>query len=197
MINKIKKIFNTKDKKALLENFISLSALQLVGMLLPLVTLPYILRVIGFEKYGIIVFSASLIAYFTSLTDFSFRITATRDVAIYRDSPKRLNIIYSKVLTIKALFLLLSWLIIGIAVYVYPPFYENREIYFYTSLLLLGYVLFPEWFFQGIEQMRYITYLNLGIKLFLHYVFLFLLKKKVISGFIHCCRVQDMLEQVW
>ena len=178
MISKIKKIFNTKDKKALLENFVSLSALQLIGMVLPLVTLPYILRVIGFEKYGVIVFSASLIAYFTSLTDFSFRITATRDVAIYRDSPKRLNIIYSKVLTIKTLFLLLSWLIIGIAVYVYPPFYENSEIYFYTSLLLLGYVLFPEWFFQGIEQMRYITYLNLGIKLFFTLcVFIFIKKE--------------------
>ncbi|KXH84676.1 oligosaccharide flippase family protein [Chryseobacterium kwangjuense] len=178
MINKVKKIFNTKDKKALLENFVSLSALQLVGMLLPLVTLPYILRVIGFEKYGVVVFSASLIAYFTSLTDFSFRITATRDVAVYRDSPKRLNIIYSKVLTIKTLFLLLSWLIIGIAVYVYPPFYENKEIYFYTSLLLLGYVLFPEWFFQGIEQMRYITYLNLGIKLFFTLcVFIFIKKE--------------------
>ncbi|WP_034752402.1 oligosaccharide flippase family protein [Chryseobacterium daeguense] len=178
MINRIKKIFNTKDKKALLENFVSLSALQLVGMLLPLITLPYILRVIGFEKYGIIVFSASLIAYFTALTDYSFRITATRDVAVNRDSPKRLNIIYSKVLTIKTLFLLISWTIIAIAVFVYPPFYENKEIYFYTSLLLLGYVLFPEWFFQGIEKMRYITYLNLGIKLFFTLcVFIFIKKE--------------------
>jgi polysaccharide transporter, PST family len=178
MINRIKNIFNTKDKKALLENFVSLSALQLVGMLLPLITLPYILRVIGFEKYGVIVFAASLIAYFTALTDYSFRITATRDVAIHRDSPKKLNIIYSKVLTIKTLFLLISWLIIVITVYLYPPFYENREIYFYTSLLLLGYVLFPEWFFQGIEKMRYITYLNLGIKLFFTLcVFIFIKKE--------------------
>ncbi|SIQ58744.1 polysaccharide transporter, PST family [Chryseobacterium sp. RU37D] len=178
MINRIKKIFNTKDKKALLENFVSLSALQLVGMLLPLITLPYILRVIGFEKYGVIVFSASLIAYFTALTDFSFRITATRDVAVHRDSPMKLNVIYSKVLTLKTLFLMLSWLIIAIAVYIYPPFYENREIYFYTSLLLLGYVLFPEWFFQGIEKMRYITYLNLGIKLFFTLcVFIFIKKQ--------------------
>ncbi|SDQ04180.1 polysaccharide transporter, PST family [Chryseobacterium soldanellicola] len=178
MINRIKKIFNTKDKKALLENFVSLSALQLIGMLLPLISLPYILRVIGFEKYGVIVFSASLIAYFTALTDFSFRITATRDVALNRDSPKKLNIIYSKVLTIKTLFLLLSWLLIAIAVFFYPPFWENKEIYFYTSLLLLGYVLFPEWFFQGIEKMRYITYLNLGIKLFFTLcVFIFIKKE--------------------
>lgn len=135
-------------------------------MLLPLITLPYILRTIGFNKYGLIVFSASLVAYFTSLTDFSFQVTATRDVAFFRNSPKKLDIIYSKVLIIKLFFLLLSWGIIGIIVGMYSGFYEHKNIYIYTSLSLLGYALFPSWFFQGIEKMRYITYLNLGIKLF-------------------------------
>jgi PST family polysaccharide transporter len=81
----------SKDGKTLLENFVSLSALQLIGMLLPLITLPYILRVIGFEKYGIIVFATSLIAYFMALTDFSFQITAVRDVAVFKNSQKKIK----------------------------------------------------------------------------------------------------------
>lgn len=161
-LNKLK----SADGKVILENFISLSALQLVGMILPLLTLPYILRVIGFDKYGLIVFSSSLVAYFTSLTDFSFQVTATRDVAVFKHSPKKLDIIYSKVLIIKLLFLLVSWTIIGTIVCSFTSFFEHWEIYLYTSLSLLGYVFFPEWFFQGIEKMRYITYLNLGVKLF-------------------------------
>lgn len=166
ILKKIKEKFSNKDAKTLLENFISLSALQLVGMILPLVTLPYVLRVLGFEKYGIVVFAASLIAYFQSLTDFSFRITAVRDVAIFKNSPKKLNLIYSKVIVVKGIFLLLSLLIITIIVLCIPSFYDYKEIYALTSLMLIGYALFPEWFFQGIEKMRYITYLNLGIKLF-------------------------------
>lgn len=166
MIAKIKKKLISKDAKVLLENFISLSALQLVSMVLPLITLPYILRVIGFEKYGVIMFSAALIAYFTSLTDFSFKYTATRDVAVFKNSQRKLNIIYSKVLSIKLIFLLISFLFIGIIVYAYPPFYQNRLIYFLTMPMLLGNVLFPEWFFQGIEKMKYITILNVGIKVF-------------------------------
>ncbi|MDM1295938.1 oligosaccharide flippase family protein [Sphingobacterium sp. N143] len=166
MFQKLKQKIRNKDFKTLLENFISLSALQLIGMVLPLITLPYVLRVIGFEKYGIVVFATSLIAYFQSLTDFSFRVTAVRDVAIFKNSPKKLDLIYSKVMTIKGIFLLLSLLLISIIVFAYPPFFDQKLVYFFSSLMLIGYTIFPEWFFQGIEKMRYITYLNLGIKIF-------------------------------
>lgn len=166
MVNKIKNKLKSKDGKTLLENFVSLSAIQLVGMVLPLITLPYVLRVMGFEKYGIIVFATALVAYFQSLTDFSFKITAVRDVAVFKDSQNKLNLIYSKVITIKTIFLLLSLLLIGLIVYLYPPFYEYKLIYGLCMLSLVGHTLFPEWFFQGIEKMRYITYLNVGIKVF-------------------------------
>lgn len=166
LIKKIKEKLRNKDARTLIENFISLSAIQLIGMILPLITLPYVLRVLGFEKYGVIVFSASLIAYFQSLTDFSFRITAVRDVAMFRNSSSKLNLIYSKVIWIKGIFLLLSLLIIAGIVLCVPSFYEYKFIYALSSLMLIGYALFPEWFFQGIEKMRYITYLNLGIKAF-------------------------------
>lgn len=178
MFKKIKELFKGKDAKVLLENFISLSSLQLIGMILPLITLPYVLRVLGFENYGIIVFAASLIAYFSAFTDFSFKYTATRDVAVFRDSPKKLNLIYSKVITIKTIFLLLSFLIITAIVYCYQPFYENRLVYFLTVPMLLGQALFPDWFFQGIEKMKYITYLNIGIKLFFTICIFIFIKEK-------------------
>jgi len=172
-------IFKGKDAKVLLENFFSLSALQLVGMLLPLITLPYLLRVLGFSNYGIVILAASLVAYFQSITDYSFKITATRDVAVYRNSPEKLNIIYSKVLMVKGLFLCLSFLVLFAIVMLYPPFYEERRVFFLTMPLLIGYGLFPEWFFQGIEKMKYISLLNIGIKLFFTIcVFVFITKKE-------------------
>ncbi len=175
MKQKLNKILKNKDTKVLLENFISLSSLQVVGMILPLITLPYVLRVLGFENYGVIVFAASLIAYFSALTDFSFKYTATRDIAIFRDSPKKLSLIYSKVLIIKSMFLLLSFTLIAIIVFSYPPFYENKLIYILTVPMLLGQALFPDWFFQGMEKMKYITFLNIGIKLFFTFcVFIFI-----------------------
>ncbi len=166
MIKKFKNLLKNKDTKTLFENFVSLSVLQLVGMLLPLITLPYVLRVLGFTNYGLIILASSLVAYFQSVADYSFRITATRDVAIFRDSPKKLNLIYSKVLTVKAIFLIISMVILTMVILLYPPFYKERVVFFLTIPILFGYALFPEWFFQGIEKMKYITILNLSIKIF-------------------------------
>lgn len=178
MFEKIKKILHRKDSKTLLANFFSLSALQLIGMILPLITLPYLLRVIGFSNYGIIILAVSLMAYFQSITDFSFKITATRDVAIFKDNPKKLNTIYSKVIIVKSIFIIISFLIITLTVLLYPPFYEERKVFFLTMPLLLGYALFPEWFFQGIEKMKYIAFLNISIKLFFTIcVFIFIKKE--------------------
>lgn len=165
MMEKLRNKLKSKQAKILMENFFSLSALQLVGMLLPLITLPYVLRVLGFEKYGLIALAASLVVYFRSIVDYSFLITATRDVAVFRNSQKKLNLIYSKVITVKTIFLLLSLLIITIIVFAYPPFYKEKLVFFSTSLSLVGYMLFPEWFFQGIEKLKYVTIINISVKI--------------------------------
>lgn len=179
MIEKIKMISKNKEMKVLMENFISLFSLQIIGMCLPLITLPYVLRVLELSNYGIIVLASSLINYFIAITDYSFKITATRDVAVFKNSPQKLNLIYSKVLIVKGILLLISIVVISLIVLLYEPFYKERLIFFLTMPMLFGYVIFPEWFFQGIEKMKYITFLNLGIKVFFTLgVFLFITKKE-------------------
>lgn len=160
------KIFENKDYKTLTENFLSLAALQIVNIVLPLITLPYILRIINFEKYGAIVVATALVAYFQSITDYSFKLTATRDIAIHKNSNVQLSYIYSKVMWVKTLFLIISLMVLVLIVLLIPIFYKNKEIFFFTIPILIGYALFPDWFFQGIEKMKFITFLNLGIKLF-------------------------------
>jgi len=171
---KLLALLKTKDGKTLIENFISLSSLQMVTMLLPLITLPYILRVLGYEKFGIIALAASLIAYFQSVVDYSFKVTAVRDIAIHRNNPHQINIIYSRVMTVKIIFLTFAFALIGIIVYLYPPFFEEKQLFLYTALSLIGFSLFPEWFFQGMEQMKYITLINVTIRvLFTISIFIF------------------------
>jgi PST family polysaccharide transporter len=100
----------------------------------------------------VVILAASLVAYFQSITDYSFKITATRDVAVFRNSPEKLNIIYSKVLIVKGIFLGFSIIVLAAIILFYPPFYQERTVFFLTLPMLLGYALFPEWFFQGIEN---------------------------------------------
>ncbi|MCY1634889.1 oligosaccharide flippase family protein [Marinifilum sp. D737] len=177
LIDIFKEKLANRDIRTLLENFISLSALQVVSIIVPLITLPYLLRVLGTFNYGTVVLAFSLINYFITITDYSFRVTATREVSIHRGNLKSISLIYSRVMLVKMALCVMSLIIISLIVWFYKPFFAESNVFFLTAPIIVGYALFPEWFFQGIEKMKYITIFNVSIKVFFAIgIFLFIKK---------------------
>jgi O-antigen/teichoic acid export membrane protein len=150
----------SEDKKRLFSNFFSLSALQAVNMVLPLITLPYLVRVLGVENFGLINFSLSIIMYFNILVSFGFELSATREISIHRGNNKKIAEIYSSVMMIKTIFLILSFLILSFLILSIDSLKEHAILYFTTFGIVIGNVLFPSWFFQGMERMKHITYIT-------------------------------------
>lgn len=165
MINRIRALLKVGEVRRLLKNFFSLSVLKLVNVVLPFVTLPYLIKVLGLQQYGAIVLALSLIAYFQSITDYGFNLSATREVAKHKKSRKQLNFIYSKTLTSKIYLLIFSLIVIVPIISLVPQFKEDLLVYLLMCLMLIGQTLFPEWFFRGIEQMGYIAGLNFVVKM--------------------------------
>lgn len=70
----ISKIRNDNSSKMLLANFTYLSIIEIIGLLLPLITFPYLIRTIGAQKYGIIVFAQTIVAYLVMIVNFGFNV---------------------------------------------------------------------------------------------------------------------------
>lgn len=164
----------TEDKKRLLSNFLSLAVIRGSTMILPLITLPYLVRVLGADNFGLINFVLAIIMYFNIFVSFGFDLSATREISIHRDNMEKVSEIFSSVMIIKFIFLSISLFILSIMVLFFDSFKLNATLYFVTFGVVVGNALFPIWFFQGMERMKYITYFNLSAKIF-YTLFIFVL----------------------
>lgn len=155
---------NTVEKKRVLSNVFSLGSLQAANYLFPLIIAPYLIRVLGPEYYGLIAFSTATVTYFGLLTDYGFNLSATSQIALHRHDLHKLNEIFSAVMIVKFFLMLLSLILLILLVNSFNKFAEHSALYLITFTMVIGQFLFPVWLFQGMETMKYITYINLLTK---------------------------------
>lgn len=160
-MNKQTEKVNKSRNKKLLSNFFSLSSIQMVSYILPLITIPYLVRVLGVEKFGLIALAQAMIQYFIIFTDYGFGLSATKEIAQNNNNIKKINQIFSSVMIIKILLVLISLVILFIVVTFVDMFREEALLYYITFGTVIGQALFPVWYFQGIEKMHITAIINI------------------------------------
>lgn len=169
-------LLKNKDFKVLFKNFTNFSFFQITNYLVPLITIPYIVHIIGAEKFGILSFAAAIIYYLQIFVDYGFNISGVQKLASERSFPEKIATTYSSILTIRVALsvimmslLLLSSLLFGeIKLYLW--------IYIFTFIMIPASTLQSVWFYNGMEKMQYLNYTNLvsrsiyliGIFAFIH-----------------------------
>jgi PST family polysaccharide transporter len=165
VFNKLRNIISHPEHKILLKNTFSLSILQFANYVLPLITIPYVVRVIGPDKFGLISFAQAFATYFLLVVNYGFDLSATREISSNRDDKNTLVRIYSNVLFTKAFLFTLCTLIFTSLIFLIPKFRENILVFIVSYLIVAGYVLFPTWLFQGLEKLYITSIFNFIVKL--------------------------------
>src|ERR1700733_365501 len=146
-------------------NIFWLFSLQGLNYLVPLAVLPFLIRVLGIERYGLVAFAQSFAQYFVLLTDYGFNLSATKQIARIRSNRELVSNYFWCVIILKVLLMLLGMIILAFLVTVIPRFRAEITLYVAAYLAVVGTVLFPTWLFQGMEQMKYISMVSGGTKL--------------------------------
>lgn len=145
----------------LFKNIFSMVSLKGLEYILALVLLPFLVRVLGAEKYGAIILMQNIMQYFIICTDYGFSMIAPRKIAVSENRHEH-ALIFSSTLICKFILAFVCTCIFG-CLYLLGFLDSVIDIKLFIAVYLnvIGNVLFPIWYFQGIEKMGYITIFNI------------------------------------
>ena len=155
-------------------NLFYIGIIKFINIFSKYILLSYLVRTFGEENYGIVTWVDSFIQYFLILINFGFDMYAAKYIVENKQDKSKLNKIISTIITIKAGLFFLSFLILSLFSFV--DGISNYIDFMYFMLLMgIGEVLFPFWYFQGIEKMKpiaIVTFVSKGLLVILTILFI-------------------------
>lgn len=168
---------NIKSRK-LIENIFSLSVLNIINYIFPLILIPYLTRVLGVESFGVYSFIFALATYMSYFVRYGFEFSATKLVAINRENLGFVNQIFNAIFIIRLFISFLMLFLICLFFLVFPQVSIKFTNVILSFGIVLGLGLFPIWLFQGMEDMKFITIVNFIIRLLSVILIFFFVKKE-------------------
>ena len=133
-------------------------------MLFPLITFPYVCRVIEADGIGQINFFQSIISYISLFTCLGIPMYAIREIARNRSDVVQMNRTAMEILLLHSMLTLVGYAIVAILCLTVPQIQVNIPLFLILSLTIFFTAIGCEWFYQGIEDFKYITIRGLIIK---------------------------------
>ena len=156
------------------KNFAYKSVLTLSTYLINFITFPYVARVLGVERIGLVNFVDNTVNYFLLFATMGVGLLGVREIAAVKEDKKRRDQVYSSVLALNLLFTLVSLGIYLLCVVTIPKLCQYDELFYIGTAKILFTVFLVEWFFTGVGNFRCVTLISILIKvLYIISVFLF------------------------
>jgi len=138
-------------------NFIVLMSLQISTYVVPLLTLPWLTRILSPGGYGQLSFALAFTMYFVTFSNYGFYLTATPQIAIHRhDRTQRSKIFWATFLA-QALIMVTGFVVLLTLTLIFKRLADDRELLVIGYGMVFGAILLPTWYFQGVEDLRVIS----------------------------------------
>lgn len=146
-------------------NFIVNIFLKSSSFLFPLFTLPYIARTLGAEANGRITFATSVISYFIMIANVGIPTYGIRACAKFRNDKDKLSKTVLGILSVELFMTIIAYSVLGIAIYFVEKFRTNGNLIWISSLSIILSTIGVEWFYNALEQFKYIAVRNIIFKI--------------------------------
>ncbi|HBI6967436.1 flippase [Clostridium perfringens] len=155
-------------------NFIMNITLKVSALIFPLITLPYITRILGATGNGKVAFAISIVSYFSMFAQLGIPTYGIRVCAQKRENKEELTKTVHELLLLNIISATISYIMLFCCIIFIPTFQENKILILINSVSIFLNMIGIDWFYQATEQYRYITIRNLVFKS-LGVIFMFLL----------------------
>lgn len=157
-----------------IENYFFMTALQIISSLFGIIIYPYLIRTLGANSYGLYVFAFSVASYFISFISFGFDFPALKGIVENKNDLCIKSKIVSSIFSAKLYLSLVTLPIFLVLLSTIPIMKQNWIIFLFCYVQIIGEILFPIWYFQGIQKMKIVTFIQLGFRILtLPFIFIF------------------------
>ena len=148
--------------KKLLESFLSLSFINVANSIIPILIFPYLIRVLGLSQFGILMLINSIVIYSQTIVDYGFNLLGTSYISKNREFRYKVENYISQVFYLKLILFLIVYICISIILVIFS--FDNKILFLISIPIVLGNVAFQTWVYQGFENMRFVAFLSLFLK---------------------------------
>lgn len=149
-----------KKNKTLISNIASIGLVQIVNYIFPLLTIPYVSRVIGPEGLGLFSYISAFVSYFILFVNYGFDLSATRKIASDPENKDLLSKVYSQVFCSRLLLFIICTFFFGLLVFFFPNLKENYLISLLLYINVVAALLTPHYIYQGVQKLSLFSFIN-------------------------------------
>lgn len=146
-----------KKNRSLKINFIMNAILTMSSFIFPLITFPYISRILLPEGTGRVTFATSVITYFAMIAQLGIPTYGIRACAKVRDDKEELSKTVHEIFLINLLMTIVAYVLVVISIVTVPRFQQDKTLFLIISLTIIFNTIGMEWLYKALEQYTYIT----------------------------------------